>query len=338
MSRIENILKLILILLIIGGICYFVTRPDPFYSPFPENGRGIKYFQANGIPIEYSDKGSYYRSAFYRDGVPDPDSLAIDYYLTGQKKAEGYIISENPDVFNGDRITYYKSGQIESKQTFKAGVPSSNKYSYEEDGRISSIIEFKKGRKNGNHTIYNNGKKSHVLYYKDDILWHETYYYPNGRIMVRHTYKDSNQEKMAVVEYYESGRIKMKATVVKDPSSNTYKAVGDVYNYDEKGRLMITNYDPKPTTEQSSSYTSSDSRMTTRKSTWDRGYDYGYDAGYEDAWNANGAWASYNSSGKGGEFLDGYTSGYEDGYNDGKDDRKRSRNKDDEDDDEIEEL
>ena len=64
---------------------------------------------------------------------------------------------------------------------------------------------------------------------------------------------------------------------------------------------------------------------------WERGYSYGWDEGYEDAINGNGAWASYDDSGKGGDFLDGYESGYIDGYENGKNDR-------DEDDEEIEDL
>lgn len=68
-----------------------------------------------------------------------------------------------------------------------------------------------------------------------------------------------------------------------------------------------------------------------RSEDWERGYNYGWDIGYGDAVNGNGAWASYNSNGKGGDFLDGYESGYIDGYENGKDDR-------DEDDEEVEDL
>ena len=68
-----------------------------------------------------------------------------------------------------------------------------------------------------------------------------------------------------------------------------------------------------------------------RSEDWERGYSYGWDLGYEDAVYGSGAWASYNSNGKGGDFLDGYENGYIDGYESGKDDRN-------EDDEEIEDL
>lgn len=63
---------------------------------------------------------------------------------------------------------------------------------------------------------------------------------------------------------------------------------------------------------------------------WKRGYNYGWDTGYQDAIDAYGAWASYNDFGKGGDYLEGYTSGYIDGYESGKNDR--------DDEEEIEEL
>lgn len=44
--------------------------------------------------------------------------------------------------------------------------------------------------------------------------------------------------------------------------------------------------------------------------------------GYEDAYYAYGAWANYNSNGKGGDFIDGYENGYIDGYESGKEDRE----------------
>lgn len=83
--------------------------------------------------------------------------------------------------------------------------------------------------------------------------------------------------------------------------------------------------------EQNHPVTQPRQRIQRTSSDWDRGYDYGWEAGYEDAINGNGAWASYDDYGKGGDFLDGYESGYIDGYENGRDDR-------DEDDEEIEEL
>lgn len=81
---------------------------------------------------------------------------------------------------------------------------------------------------------------------------------------------------------------------------------------------------------ESTSYTLQRRRVQ-RSDEWERGYSYGWDEGYDDAVNGNGAWASYDDSGKGGDFLDGYESGYIDGYESGKYDR-------DKDAEEIEEL
>ena len=149
-----------------------------------------------------------------------------------------------------------------------------------------------------------------------------------------------------------------------EDDDEAYVPVGDIYAYDENGKVFISHGYPDKTNVQSqqsaptissttqqldyrsilkanplsntrmNSYTGHGHNSRTVKkqsSTWDRGYSYGWNVGYQDAIDANGAWASYDDSGKGGDFLDGYTAGYIDGYENGKNDR-------DEEDEEIEDL
>lgn len=310
--------------------CQCSSRPDPNYSPFPVDGWGVKYFSTNDTPIESKKWAYYYRKAYYRNGKPDPDSLAVDHYMTGEKKSQGYLISENPDKYNGERIDYYRSGALE-KQYYKNGVPTGEWPFYLEDGSLSSMMIYKEGIRQ-KFIQYKNGKKERDGIYKNGVFYQDIYYYPNGRIERKHTYENSNQDSFFSEEYYESGKIKSKGKFVKAPdfaTSHSYKPIGDFYYYDESGHRTTKNYDPKPI--QPRVTTPNVYRSNQRSSTWERGYSYGWDAGYEDAINGSGAWASYNESGKGGDFLDGYNSGYIDGYENGKNDR-------DEDDEEIEDL
>ena len=281
--------------------------------------KSIRYFNYEGKPVQASNsRGAYYyRLAYYINGKPNPDSLAIDYFLSGEKKAEGYVLSENPDVFDGERITYHKNGSVESKQTFINGVPASNRTAFSSDGRLYSLTEYENGIQ-VKHTSYE--------------WYQEIHYHPNGIIKSRITFEDPGQNSFIGEDFFESGRLKSKARFVKAPDFNTshsYKTVGDVYLYDENGHQTIKNNDPKPITPR----TSSTSNRRQRGSNWDRGYSYGWSTGYQDAVDGNDKWYSYNESGKGGDFLDGYTSGYEDGYENGE--RERRDNNDDEDDDDY---
>lgn len=86
--------------------CQCSSRPDPNYSPFPVDGWGVKYFSTKDTPIESKKWAYYYRKAYYRNGKPDPDSLAVDHY---------YENSDQDSFFSEE---YYESGRIRSKGKF----------------------------------------------------------------------------------------------------------------------------------------------------------------------------------------------------------------------------
>ena len=65
---------------------YSSSQTTEEFISYPSNGRYNKYFDADWNIVHYKSQASFYRSAYYRDGVPDPDSLAIDYYITGEKQ------------------------------------------------------------------------------------------------------------------------------------------------------------------------------------------------------------------------------------------------------------
>ena len=126
--------------------------------------KSIRYFNYEGKPVESSNSrgANYYRLAYYIDGKPNPDSLAIDYYLSGERKAEGHILSENPDVFDGERITYYKNGPVESTQTFNNGVPVSDYTVYREDGTLYSFTEYENGIPIKHTSYEKDGKRENI--------------------------------------------------------------------------------------------------------------------------------------------------------------------------------
>ena len=266
---------------------------------------------------------------------------------------------------SGERITYYSNGnifRIESKPDLE-GIHKVEQYYA--NGSLESIGFFKNGLRYGNFTFFNDGIKDKVFVYQDGVLTKSFDYYKNGHLRQQTLYLDTRHDRIIVEEYYPSGSIKKKATMVRsiEDDDEAYIPVGDIYVYDEKGRVSISqgypdliNKESQPFTPTTSStaqqhiayrsilranplsnnkmnsYTGHNSREVKRQSsTWDRGYSYGWDVGYQDAIDANGAWASYDDSGKGGDFLEGYTAGYIDGYENGMNDR-------DEDDEEIEDL
>lgn len=314
-----------LLALVVQG-CQCSSRPDPDYAPFPIEGWGEKYFTLGDKPIESKKWAYYYRKAYYRNGQPDPDSLAVDYYLTGEKKDQGYLLSENPVQYNGERIHYFPEGALE-KQYYKNGIPTGEWLFYLEDGSLSSRTFYKDGVRQYFIQYDQDGKKNRYGIYKDGVFYQDIQYYPNGRTKRISTYDiNSNQDSYTSIAYYESGKVKFKAKFVKAPdfaTSHTYVTTGDVYKYDENGHLTITNNDPKPIKPKANTNTYNTTKRKT-PSTWDRGYHYGWSVGYQDGIDGNDVWYSYDDSRKDGDFLNGYTSGYEDGYANGREERREN--------------
>ena len=259
--------------------------------------------------------------------------------------------------FDEEKKEYYENGQLRNLVHYVNGVPSGKSVSYYENGAIQSEGNYKNGKRDGNLYFYNKGKVEKVFVYSDGVLVKSLDYYENGQVSRNTTYQDTERNMIYVEEYYVSGKIKRKATMsrVLDDDED-YRPIGEIYNYDENGRLTVTSTAIWPKEESYSTksseaskpeiirkldevsailktipQTSSRIQPTRRSPAWERGYGYGWDVGYQDAIDGNGAWASYNDAGKGGDFLDGYESGYIDGYENGKRDR-------DEDDEEIEDL
>ena len=67
------------------------------------------------------------------------DGEYISYYKTGQIKEKGYFRNEKLD---GNYIAYYKTGQIKEKATYKNGNIVGKFLSFNEDGSAASGTSF----------------------------------------------------------------------------------------------------------------------------------------------------------------------------------------------------
>ena len=72
------------------------SKPDGFQ---------LKYFDSDFKEVQSKAGASFYREAYYLNGEPIVDSIAKDYFITGELQFIGHIASENPDILYGLRIT-----------------------------------------------------------------------------------------------------------------------------------------------------------------------------------------------------------------------------------------
>jgi len=77
-----------------------------------------------------------------------------DYYITGELQSEGGYVSidkydDSKSVFDGEYVTYFKSGKIEQKGTRVNGVEEGEYVKYDENGLILLHAYLKKGKPDG---------------------------------------------------------------------------------------------------------------------------------------------------------------------------------------------
>lgn len=82
-----------------------------------------------------------------------------DYYTTGEVKGEGYYISIDPmdgtkSIYDGEQISYYKSGKMEYKEYWENGKLNGEKTIYEEGGLPQKHMTYIDGNLDGVYTEF----------------------------------------------------------------------------------------------------------------------------------------------------------------------------------------
>lgn len=83
---------------------------------------------------------AFYRIVNYKDGKPVGN--AEDYYITGEKRAEMIMISDNPMILDGSHKIFYKDGQLKSLVEYDMGKPKDEKKFFYPDGSVDSSAYY----------------------------------------------------------------------------------------------------------------------------------------------------------------------------------------------------
>ncbi len=280
-----------------------------------DEGWRIKYFDALDKPARSKERAYYYRRSFYRNGTFVSDSLVTEFYLTGEKKEEKHLLSESPDIIDGEFRFFHRDGSISSICHYVNGLRNGDYIGYDELGRVIYSGKYVNGKKEGKHQRFRSaGVRSSIVTYKNDVVdGYCEFYDDNGKLSCKGNYRESREGTTihyhpygTITTYYPNGKIRAKGDYANGQKTGVW------YLYDENGKMSKIDYSAPVKQTPVQTYTPK------RDSDWDRGYNYGWNAGYQDAMDGNGMWYSYNDKGKGGSFLKGYTSGYEDGYANGR--------------------
>ena len=297
------------------------SKPDGFQ---------LTYFDSNFKEVQSKAGASYYREAYYLNGKPIVDSIAKDYFITGELQFVGHISSENPDVLYGQCTWYYKNGQIDTKHYVNSnGEIEGQSLSYFDNGAKKIICNYTNGKLDGHYVeYYLNGNKKVDYYFRNGLTNGMCKnYFENGKLQLSSNMIDGKQDGVGN-EYYESG--KLYATfhcvngVLQGEAKEFYEngrlqSKGQYINgaktglweyYDAKGLLSYKNHNQQTINP---SYTAR-SRSNTPDDAESEGYDNGYEQGRYDASHGKSHGYGYDD---GTSYYDYYETRYQEGYEEG---------------------
>jgi TonB family protein len=101
----------------------------------------VSFLKNNGTYVAVRDSADYFRL------VSEPDSgsnlySVIEYYKDGKRKLIGKSSKIDPPVYEGQQLSFYKSGVKESLTNFKNGQAVGIEYEFYPNGKVYRVTEY----------------------------------------------------------------------------------------------------------------------------------------------------------------------------------------------------
>ena len=260
-----------------------VSVKNGIYQSFNNNGTLASHIlykedKKDGKCLEYHATGILRKSAvykedklhgevldFYENGIPERSAIYYESIQVGDTMLR--------NIYDGEKIQYYKSGMIQSKEIYVMGQKTGTwERFYEGSGLLQEKTSYENNLKTGPYLYFDNaGNKSSESYFiilktdsgnfsmkhgpekawKTNILTMETQflydkedgtrtsYYTNGTIASTMQFKNGLLQG-ASIEYFENGKIKSSRTYhsyYDYSNSPKYNSVGWYKQYDSTGYL-----------------------------------------------------------------------------------------------------
>lgn len=148
--RISHIVTATLLSVLVPAMVLQAQVPQ---SPNKLNDKGERVgpwtvlFDTDWKTVTKPEEAAYYRVVTYKDGKPD--GITRDYYLSGKLQGEGLLISEDPDICEGEYKAYFESGKLQQKWVMRNGMRQDTLIEWYESGQRKSIFPFKDDKREG---------------------------------------------------------------------------------------------------------------------------------------------------------------------------------------------
>jgi antitoxin component YwqK of YwqJK toxin-antitoxin module len=160
----------------ISEVIYIPSRRGCEFQPYQKQLKapGLnKLYYDNDWKVTTKDYAAYYRLVTL-DATGKPKGLVKDFYITGEKQWEGYLLEMDPydnnkDIANGLGTWYHKNGKKASQITMVNGKADGIGKTWSEDGRLIEEATYKNGLFHGNVKTYEPGGKVKIVHYTNGV-------------------------------------------------------------------------------------------------------------------------------------------------------------------------
>lgn len=187
---------------------YFPVSPNKLDENGKRTGHWTLLFDSTFTKeVRSPDSVRYYRLIKFEAGKPV--GKVRDFYRNGQKQWEGFLISLNPQVFEGLCIYYFQNGQVQFKINYSDGKANGLYQEYSANGRLIGEGQMKDDQAFGKWKYTSDDgswQETEILSNQDQLT---TQYHANGNIQAKGI-KRKNKKEGLWINYYEDGTVNTK--------------------------------------------------------------------------------------------------------------------------------
>lgn len=235
----------------------FPISPNAFDAQAKRTGHWTVLYDSSWHETLNKDSAFHYRLVRFEAGKPA--GKVRDFFRSGIKQWDGFLLAVNPDVQDGEQNYYFENGKLHyhylaangkkngiyqefaitgtklSEGSFQADSADGKWVWYTPEGVKYSESEWKDNKPNGPVTIFflsgKIQKKGFKIMNNTEGKWEE--FYENGQLKSREYFKNGNYDGPAET-YYENGVLESKGNYVRGSKSGLWNY------YHENGQLKST--------------------------------------------------------------------------------------------------
>ncbi len=205
LSSLANVIAAVLLFLSFGnGYGQYPVSPNLQDEKGQRTGHWTIWYDSAWNEVHHIDSVIYYRLIRFENGKPS--GKVRDFYKTGLKQWDGFLLTINPDVFDGESNFYHENGKLSFKQNNVNGVLEGPSTEYAAMGYRVAKGQYKAGKADGKWLYFfpDGGVELELMFKDGEANGPRVNYYSNGKIVSKGVYLN-NKQQGKWENFYETG-------------------------------------------------------------------------------------------------------------------------------------